>query len=217
MSFRMQEAASAAPMSRAERRRAEILDAAYRVFADRGFAEATIADIAKELSIGHGTFYRYFENKQDIFDHVVDLVVARISAALADERPDASDGLEEYRAQVRRIAGNLLVLLDEDPRAAKLLFVEAWGVSDALDARLREMWRLFGQVTGAYLENGRTRGFLRADLDVEITALAINAMIFEGGRQVVLSERDAGDGAAARARWIDAVTAMMFDGVRSAG
>ena len=44
----------------------EILDAAYKVFSEKGYHDAGIADIAAELQIGHGTIYRYFKNKADI-------------------------------------------------------------------------------------------------------------------------------------------------------
>ena len=44
-------------------RRNQILDAAAKVFAEKGFHPATIKDIATEAGIAHGTIYTYFENK----------------------------------------------------------------------------------------------------------------------------------------------------------
>lgn len=196
---------------RRDRRRTEILEAAFDVFAEKGFREAQIADIAKYLGIGHGTVYRYFENKHQIFDRVVQLVIERVGSALVGEAPTATDDLESYRAQVKRIAENLIGLLDADPRAAKLLFIEAAGVSPELDQKLQDMWTLLGQLTEAYLANGKQKGFLRQDLDTMVTALAINAMIFEGGRQVVLSKMSG----PTRERWIRGVMAVMFDGIRA--
>src|SRR5258708_7810985 len=65
-----------------ERRRREIIEAAYEVFSPRGYSAAGIADIAERLGMGHGTFYRYFKNKRDILDQVVDYGVERIVSAL---------------------------------------------------------------------------------------------------------------------------------------
>jgi AcrR family transcriptional regulator len=48
-------------------RREEILGAARRVFAERGFRGTTIADIAEEAKIALGTIYLYFASKQDVF------------------------------------------------------------------------------------------------------------------------------------------------------
>jgi hypothetical protein len=48
---------------------------------------------------------RYFDNKRDIVDHVIDDLVKQIIAGLsADNAPDAVSTLEDYRAQSVRIA-----------------------------------------------------------------------------------------------------------------
>ena len=50
-----------------EFRRSEILGAARRVFARRGFGEATVDDIAHEAGIAKGTIYRYYRSKADVY------------------------------------------------------------------------------------------------------------------------------------------------------
>lgn len=47
-------------------RRNQILDAAIKVFAQKGFHPATIKDVAKEAGIADGTIYNYFKNKHDL-------------------------------------------------------------------------------------------------------------------------------------------------------
>lgn len=205
---------SEAQTSRTERRREQILHAAYRVFADKGYAQTTIADVAAELKIGHGTFYRYFNNKHAIFEYVVQQVITRVSGALAGEEPTGANDLEAYRKQVQRIAWKLLSLLDEDPRASKLLFVEAVGVSDRLDRMLDDLFQLLAKITEAYLVNGKTKGFLRQNLDTELTALAINNLILAGGRFVLRAD-SRGQGEAARERYVSAIVTLMFDGIRA--
>ena len=49
-----------------EARRQSILDAATRVFAQKGIASATMAEIASVAGISPGAIYRYFENKEDL-------------------------------------------------------------------------------------------------------------------------------------------------------
>lgn len=49
-----------------EARRQSILDAATRVFAQKGIASATMAEIASVAGISPGAIYRYFENKDDL-------------------------------------------------------------------------------------------------------------------------------------------------------
>jgi len=55
-------------------RREQILDAAARVFAEKGFHKTTIRDIAREASIADGTIYIYFENKAALLLGILDLM-----------------------------------------------------------------------------------------------------------------------------------------------
>ena len=52
-------------------RPAEILDAALKVFAQKGFAAARMDDIAKDAGVTKGTIYLYFENKEAVFKSLV--------------------------------------------------------------------------------------------------------------------------------------------------
>ena len=186
-----------------------VLAAAYEVFARKGYHATSIADIAAALEIGHGTFYRYFRNKLDIFAHVVEDVIDRIGEVVRAEDPSATSTLEEYRAQIERIGERLLDLLVREESLSKLLFYEVLGIDGRLDERVQEAMELFGRMTERYLVNGRDKGFLRADLDTRVTALAINAMIFEAGRRVLRSI----DRERAKAAWLRAVTGLLIDGL----
>src|SRR5581483_6127022 len=104
-----------------ERRRTEIIEAAYTVFSTRGYQAAGIADIAEKLGIGHGTFYRYFKNKRDILDHVVEFGVQRMVSALELETARPATTLDEFRDQLRRIGERLFGLLDEDPGLGRVV------------------------------------------------------------------------------------------------
>jgi AcrR family transcriptional regulator len=196
--------------ARTELRRDEILDAAERVFAEKGYHETGIADIAADLGIGHGTFYRYFRNKHDIAATVLERVVARIAAAGLEEDPEASETLEQYRAQTERILRRMFDLIDDHPMVMRFfhsqsLAVDAERLSAALDT--------YSEFTQRFIENGVRRGFLRADLDAEITAQALVGIVFEGTRRALRSANPND----LRERWIEAGTALMFDGMAAAG
>ena len=197
------------PRTKTELKRKAILEAAAKAFSENGFHQATVADVASRVGMGLGTFYRYFRNKLDVFHAVIDEVLAEVGQVVAAELPTDSKTLAEYRAQVERIGASLFRAFGENRQLARLLFVEAPGIDPALNVKLRESVVLFGQLTQLYLENGIARGFLRAGLDAETTALAVNAMIFEGVRHIA----DASDADQAAERWTAAVIALMFDGV----
>lgn len=196
--------------TRAERRRDQILEAAYRVFGEKGYHQSGIADIAAVLGIGHGTFYRYFKNKRDIFQHVVQGVVERVRSVVADEDPAATDSLEAYREQVLRIATKLGGLFRDDPYLGKLLFYEALGIDQEINELIHRAFDMFGAFTELYFQNGLRKGFLREGLPTRETALAVNAMIFEAARRIYAAEQPH----EALPRWIAAIVALMFDGIR---
>jgi len=211
MSFRMNEAPTTPDSSRTDQRRNDILLAARKVFAEKGYRDAGIADIAAELKLGHGTFYRYFKNKRDIFQSVVAQVASRLAGAIAAERPDASTTLAEYRQQVRRWGHHLLDVIQRDPHIARILLQEAAAVDEELRETVNRAWDLCAQITEAYLVNGKKRGFLRANLNTRITAMALNAVINEAMRRGVGQTGNA----ESVDEWIDAIENLMFDGIRA--
>lgn len=198
--------------SRLERRKAEtrceIIDAAFTCFAEQGYHATGIADIAARLGIGHGTFYRYFENKRDIVEHVITETVDKIVAALgAENAPDAVTTLEGYRAQTERIGAALARIFSEDPRVPQLL-LSAAGIDDAMRERMLDLFDMTTPLTAAYLEHGVRLGYLRADLDIEPTAQSINGMIL-GSVLVGLRDR----APERQARLSAAIRAVMYDGI----
>ena len=58
--------ASAPRRQQAEERREQILDAALRVFSEKGFAGASVRDIAREVGVTEGLLYHYFESKDQL-------------------------------------------------------------------------------------------------------------------------------------------------------
>jgi AcrR family transcriptional regulator len=77
-----------------EFRRTEIVDAARRVFARRGFALGILDDIAKEAGIAKGTVYLYFRSKTEIYKAVLDHDMKALRKDTL-ERIDAAKGLRE--------------------------------------------------------------------------------------------------------------------------
>lgn len=62
------------------RTRARLLDAAKQVFERDGFLEARIVDIAETAQIAPGSFYHYFDSKQEIFREVAQAQEERLTA-----------------------------------------------------------------------------------------------------------------------------------------
>jgi AcrR family transcriptional regulator len=78
--------------------RAATVDAAFALFADRGYCHVTVADICDAAGIGRRTFFRYFATKDDVLTEPARQMATRVAAAITS----APAGLAE--AQVLRQA-----------------------------------------------------------------------------------------------------------------
>jgi AcrR family transcriptional regulator len=205
-------------LSRAERNRlqlrADIIQAAFAEFSARGYHQTGIADIAKRLGIGHGTFYRYFENKRDILEHVVNDVSGRIMGSLTDENaPTAAGNLEEYRDQCRRIAERLAAIVAENPAVLRMVLFEATSVDPEMTERMMTLLDWGGKIVAGYMENGVRLGFFRPDLDTEGTGHAVVGMLLGAA----LRFQRAPDNIAEQQRLIEAIMRVLVDGVARHG
>jgi AcrR family transcriptional regulator len=73
------------------RTRARLLDAAKQVFERDGFLEARIVDIAETAQIAPGSFYHYFDSKQEIFREVAQAQEERLTAPPDEPAPARQD------------------------------------------------------------------------------------------------------------------------------
>jgi AcrR family transcriptional regulator len=73
-------------------RRQVILDAAIRVFAHKGFADANIQDIAAEAGVAPTAVYYHYTGKEELFDLALQRVLDQISAVVLEARPSDAPG-----------------------------------------------------------------------------------------------------------------------------
>ena len=102
------------------RRCEEILDAAARLFANRGYAAANTQELADVLHVGKGTIYRYFPTKEELFLAAVDRMVHRLTAAIDAAVAEVEDPLDHIAAAVT----TYLRFAARQPEFAELLIQE---------------------------------------------------------------------------------------------
>lgn len=97
------------PTPKGRRTQATLIRAARDVFARDGFVEARIADIADRAGVAHGTFYSYFESKEQIFRaviHQLELDLAKSRPQLDHQAPPAARIEEANRHYLRTYREN---------------------------------------------------------------------------------------------------------------
>ncbi|MCR4426123.1 MAG: TetR/AcrR family transcriptional regulator [Firmicutes bacterium] len=82
-------------------KRGPILDAAQRVFADRGFHNATVDLIADHAGVAKGTIYLYFKSKHELLAALIEDRVSRLINLIRRSAEEGPSALERLRAIVR--------------------------------------------------------------------------------------------------------------------
>jgi AcrR family transcriptional regulator len=101
-------------------RREQILDAAGKLFAKYGYAEADTQLLAEELGIGKGTIYRYFPSKEDVFLAAADRVMTKLREQVDSCIKDLADPLDRIAEAIRAF----LAFFADNPDFAELIMQE---------------------------------------------------------------------------------------------
>jgi AcrR family transcriptional regulator len=83
--------------ARGEATRARLLDAAEQAFGTLGFHNASIADITRAAAVGQGTFYLYFQSKEDIFRELVRHMGRKLRATISQAIENAGPRMQAER------------------------------------------------------------------------------------------------------------------------
>lgn len=158
---------------RPESRRDELLAAAVRVFARKGFHGCRVSDIAEEAGVSHGLVYHYFASKDDVLESVFrenwGSLADAIEAIAATEDPAPE--------QLRRIVAVVLHAWLRDPDAVRVLVREI-ARSPQLQERVEEFQRAIDAIARV-VERGQERGETAAGLDPRVAALSAWGMLDE--------------------------------------
>ncbi len=192
------------------RRRDEILDAAIRVFARRGYHGARISDIAREAGSAYGLVYHYFKNK----DEILDTIFREQWQAFLDLVESIAAGSGTVEEKLRALATLVLFAYRRRPDWVKVLVFEVQRSPRFAEPEpVRAVGRLF-QSVAQILSSGVESGELRPRVDADVAAIAfigaLETMITE---QVLgLMRRPPGDPAADGER-VDAVVDLFIRGM----
>jgi len=85
---------------RGRRTREKVLDAARKVLVRRGYEAARVEEITRLARVGYGTFYKYFHNKQDVLEAVMDQVYTELNQASFPTQVDTSRLEDQIRTGI---------------------------------------------------------------------------------------------------------------------
>jgi AcrR family transcriptional regulator len=154
-------------------RRGEILDAAFRVFADKGFGGTTMLDIARRAQASKETLYAWFGNKDRLFEELLRVRLERIGArATPSALPETADIRTRLAALARQ---QLATFTDPEYIALFRIFTSEAPRSPALRRIIRDM--LNRKALADVMADYRARGWLDFDAEPERVAAIFLRMI----------------------------------------
>jgi len=119
-------------------RRHLIVDAAIRVFARKGFAEASIQEIADEAGMVATAVYYHFAGKEDLFEAALATVIEANTSVVAAARPDEAPGDPDA---FRHVMNSSWKWATANPDMARLLFLHLPGGATAGARQLMHDYR----------------------------------------------------------------------------
>ena len=146
--------------------RETILAAARQVFAQLGFAAATVRDIIRATPLASGTFYNYFKSKEEVYQALRDEVALKVRPRLRDARRAATSREEFLAASFRAFFAFVAENRGETPQVPERFRMDSPEVLEGF-AELRE------DISAAV-----ARGFLPAT-DVGTLSAALTGVAFE--------------------------------------
>lgn len=132
----------------AHHQRRRILAGAAKVFAERGYRQASVADIVKAAAIARGRFYENFGSKEECFFALYD---AATEATLEQVGAACSGTVDSFPERVAVGISALLAAIEADSDAARACVVEGPAVGPAINSRFES---LIGEFA-ALLRSGR--------------------------------------------------------------
>ena len=164
---------------------ARIIQAATRIFAEKGFFKATVSDIATAAEVAEGTIYLYFKNKDDvlisIFETSMDMFLREVEEELSS--------LQDASERLRRFILLHLSLVERHQELAQVLHVELRQSSKFMREYRGGRFRDYLQFVQNLIESGQKQGVFREGLDSRLLRRSIFGALDEAALRWVLSER----------------------------
>jgi len=175
---------AAAAADRPDKREA-ILKAAIRLFAERGFFNAQVADVARAAGIAAGTVYLYFKSKDDLLVSIFDRTMRE---AIAEGRTALKDVTQPIE-RLRRIARLHLDRLGRDRDLAVVFQVELRQSTKFMEHFSSTGVRTYLGVIRDVIADGQAAGVFRRDLNPTVAAKIVFGALDEMATNWILSRR----------------------------
>jgi AcrR family transcriptional regulator len=198
-----------------DRNRKAKLDALYaaaeQLFLERGIEGTSVDDLTQHAGMSKGSFYRYFDDKEQLVGALLAPFGERVREALAEAASglEALDDPEESRRVFVRLSRALFVALISRPRLTRLLLQESHAVATKARAPVHALSREVSTASIRITELALNHGLSRR------AAPEVSALLVIGAVERLLLAHFNGELRTPPAEAIQGVIALVLDGMRS--
>ena len=185
-----------------EEAKSRILDAANKVFAENGYHEATMDDIAKRLGVSKGAIYLYFSGKEDLFEAMVKTAPLAFKEILYSSFGDEANPIQS----ATQFFDKMLKLSASNPGLSFEILSEA-SRNPSLKRVLKHNHEEYKRVLTSFLAEGRRRKIVGDNLDIRPLANALIAL-WNGLETLLVSGLPIDE---ARRAWLEALKAIFMN------
>lgn len=173
------------PRQRHDGKHQRILDAAVKVFAQKGFFNAKVSEIAKEARVADGTIYLYFKSKDDILIHLFEEEMEKIIRNMKERLRSGSDPLEKLRIFIRTHLG----LVESNPAMAEVIQVELRQSNKFMKDYDNRKFHEYLNILGEIVREGQQQGLMRQNILPSVAKRVIFGALDEMSTYWVFSKR----------------------------
>jgi AcrR family transcriptional regulator len=166
----------AAPRSRkGAETRARLVDAAKRVFERDGFLDARISDITNRAGLSSGSFYHYFDSKEQIFREVAEAQERQLTGPRS-VRPIAGARADSHRDRIRRANRRYLEHYRDEARIMGVI-EQVSRYDEHVNAARAATQKHFADRAERSIRRLQKEGVVDRGIDPAIAAMALGAMV----------------------------------------
>jgi len=184
-----------------EEAKSRILDVANKVFAEKGYHEATMDDIAKRLGVSKGAIYLYFSSKEDLFEAMCKTAPQAFKEILYSSFGDEANPIQS----ATQFFDKMLKLSASNPGLSFEILSEA-SRNPGLKRILRQNHEEYERVLTVFLAEGRKRKIVGDNLDIRPLANALIAL-WNGLETLLVSGLPIDE---ARRAWLETLKAIFM-------
>ena len=155
------------PQEEAKDTRQKILEAAVKVFANKGYHDTRVDEIVSASNTSKGAVYFHFPGKQEVFLTIIDELASLLETRLAEAISQEQDGVHK----VNRALQICLETFSKYQKLAKIFLVQAVGLGSAFEEKRLEILDRFVRVIKRNLDQAVAEGDI-PPLDTEVAAYA---------------------------------------------